>query len=564
MTSQTGYPSIDKPWLSCYDRALSEEEIPKCSAYHLLYENNKDHMDEVALIYFNRKIKFREIFVKIHKTAASLKAFGIEKGDIVTLQVLNMPQVVYLFYALSYIGAVANMIYVSTPVEETRTLLYDTESKMYITIDFMWKKQKNAIHGTSVEHVLLLQVGEEADFMTKAAIHMLSKSKKDHTCMNWRAFLSYGKGMPEEVNEAECPVAMVYTGGTTGKSKAVVLANRSMNALVYQYKYSYISLKRGEKFMNTMPPFIAFGIVLALHMPLCLGIKNVLVIDPSPEKAGVYFFKYRPNFYVCGNSALENIMNHPKIQNLDLRFVKVLAAGGDTMPSVLESKTNIFLKSHDAKTTLCVGYGMTEVGSTVVTSTPDIYKEGTVGVPLPGTVVKIVDLTTQNELSYDEDGEVCFYTPTMMLGYFKDTDETNHIIRKHDDGKNWVHSGDIGHITKDGFLVISDRIKRIIMTWQDGIYHKVFPKLLEDIFMEIKGINAVSVVGRKITDVFHELIAFVVIDESKSKDEMLELLKNQANKHLNTWERPVEYRFIKELPRTAVGKVDYRELEKQV
>ena len=564
MTSQTGYPSIDKPWLSYYDRALSEEEIPKCSAYHLLYENNKDHMDEVALIYFNRKIKFRELFDKIHKTAASLKAFGIENGDIVTLQVLNMPQVVYLFYALSYIGAVANMIYVSTPEEETRTLLRDTESKMYITIDFMWKKQKNAIHGTSVEHVLLLQVGEEADFVTKAAIHMKSKSEKDHTCMNWRTFLSYGKDMPEEVNEAECPMAMVYTGGTTGKSKAVVLANRSMNALVYQYKYAYVSLKRGEIFMNTMPPFIAFGIVLALHMPLCLGIKNVLVIDPSPEKAGVYFYKYRPNFYVCGNSALENIMKHPKIQNLDLSFVKVLAAGGDTMPSVLESKTNIFLKSHNAKTTLCVGYGMTEVGSTVVTSTPDIYKEGTVGVPLPGTVVKIVNVTTQNELSYDEDGEVCFYTPTMMLGYFRDTDETDHIIRKHDDGKSWVHSGDIGHISKDGFLVISGRIKRIIMTWQDGVYHKVFPKLLEDIFMEIKGVNAVSVVGRKITDVFHELVAFVVIDECKSKDEMLELLKNQAVKQLNTWERPVEYRFVEELPRTAVGKVDYRELERQV
>ena len=233
------------------------------------------------------------------------------------------------------------------------------------------------------------------------------------------------------------------------------------------------------------------------------------------------------------------------------------------MPSVLESKTNIFLKSHNAKTTLCVGYGMTEVGSTVVTSTPDIYKEGTVGVPLPGTVVKIVNVTTQNELSYDEDGEVCFYTPTMMLGYFRDTDETDHIIRKHDDGKSWVHSGDIGHISKDGFLVISGRIKRIIMTWQDGVYHKVFPKLLEDIFMEIKGVNAVSVVGRKITDVFHELVAFVVIDECKSKDEMLELLKNQAVKQLNTWERPVEYRFVEELPRTAVGKVNYRELEKQ-
>lgn len=144
---KTGYPSIDKPWLKFYDKALNESDIPECSAYHLLYQNNKDYMDDIALIYFNRKIKFKELFENIRKTAMSLTALGIGKGDIVTLQVLNMPQTVYLFYALSYIGAVANMIYFSASVKETNEILINTKSKMYIAIDSLWETHKESVKG---------------------------------------------------------------------------------------------------------------------------------------------------------------------------------------------------------------------------------------------------------------------------------------------------------------------------------------------------------------------------------------------------------------------------------
>lgn len=149
---KTGYPSIDKPWLKFYDKALNESDIPECSAYHLLYQNNKDYMDDVALIYFNKKIKFKELFENIRKTAMSLTALGIGKGDIVTLQVLNMPQTVYLFYALSYIGAVANMIYFSASVKETNEILINTKSKMYIAIDSLWETHKESVKGTDVQH----------------------------------------------------------------------------------------------------------------------------------------------------------------------------------------------------------------------------------------------------------------------------------------------------------------------------------------------------------------------------------------------------------------------------
>lgn len=563
---KTGYPSIDKPWLKFYDKALNESDIPECSAYHLLYQNNKDYMDDVALIYFNRKIKFKELFENIRKTAMSLTALGIGKGDIVTLQVLNMPQTVYLFYGLSYIGAVANMIYFSASVKETNEILINTKSKMYIAIDSLWETHKESIKKTDVQHVLLLKIAETADIVTRTIINIKSKAVKTTNCMNWKQFLKYGNSISviDEVNESRIPVAMVYTGGTTGKSKAVVLSSKSMNGLVYQYTYALPELKRGGKLMNSIPPFVAYGIVFDLHMPLCRGIKNILILDPSPENAASNFYKYCPNYYICGCPQNESIMNHPGIQKMNLDFIKVFAVGGDTVTPAFEERANKFLKDHNADTTISVGYGMTEAAAAVATSLPEVSRVGTVGIPLPGTIIKVVEPDTINELPYNHDGEICFSTPTMMLGYYKNEEETDNIIKVHNDGKKYIHSGDIGHIDEDGFVTISGRIKRIIATWGNNAYHKVFPKLIEDMFVEIEGIHEVSIVGRKITNVFCELIAFVVLDKGNNKENTERLLRNISDEKLDTWERPVEYRFIDALPRTTIGKVNYRELEKEI
>ena len=556
----TGYPSIDKPWLKYYDKALMEEEIPECSAFRMLYENNKDYLTGTALIYFRKKMTYKTLFEKIVKAAAALTALGIGKGDIVTLQTLNMPQTVILFYALSYIGAVANNIFVTEGAEELHDILNDTDSKMYITMDSFWNSHKNAISGTGVTHVLLLQVAQEADMVTKIVLSLKNKSQNAE-CLTWNGFLAYGNKKTDEVNDSSLPVAMVYTGGTTGKSKAVVLSNKNMNALVMQYERTYVDLKRGEIFMNSLPMFIAFGIVCSMHMPLCLGIVNVIVADPIPMNSGKYFAKYKPNYFVNGVAGIESIINHPKVRKLKLDFIKVLAAGGEPVPVLLEEKTNHFLKEHQSKVKLCIGYGMTEVASTVVTSSPRANQMGTVGIPVPGTVIKIVDPETTSELSYDEDGEICFHTPSMMLGYYKEEEETKNIIKLHTDGMLWVHSGDIGRISRDGFLAVVGRIKRIISVRKDGIYHKVFPKLLEEKLEKADGVEGIVIVGRERPAIEHELVAFVVKNSQRTQEEVEGQLQEYVQKNLEIWEQPIEYHFVEAFPRTDVGKLNYRKLE---
>ena len=204
---------------------------------------------------------------------------------------------------------------------------------------------------------------------------------------------------------------------------------------------------------------------------------------------------------------------------------------------------------------------MTEVAATVVTESPNACKQGTVGVPLPGTIVKIVSPETTDEIGYNEVGEICFHTPTMMMGYFNKPDETNLMKKLHADGIEWIHSGDLGKVDPEGFLTVVGRIKRIIEIRQNGIYHNVFPKLLEDELEKTEGVDAIAIVGRKKPEIINELVAFVV-KKDDCEEIKIEMALSELSEHLlAAWEQPVEYRFIEEFPRTTIGKVDYRKLE---
>ncbi len=560
---QTGYPSIDKPWRKHYKTDDIDSSVTKTSVYRFLKSGNEFNLNNIAIRYFNHKIRYYELLSYIDECAGKLTYLGIGKGDVVTIQSLSMPQVTILFYALGKIGAVANIVYVTANEKEIHESLVQTKSKAYIAMDAIYEKNKKALDDTLVESILLLSLGEMADLITRLAINLKMKSKvyKSKDIYTWKAFMNLPSAEFEDNEDGSLPVALIYTSGTTGKSKAVVLTNEAMNSLAIQYKYADIGMKPGESFMNALPPFIAFGLVFSMHVPLCLGLMEIIVPDPTASKMGEQFAKYRPNYFVHGVSASESILENKKIQNMNLKFVKVLAAGGESVPIAFEKKVNKFLHEHNSDAQISIGYGMTEVAATVVTSSTNVYKEGTVGIPLPLTNIKIVEEGTINELGYNEEGEICFNAPTMMKEYFQNAEETNKVMRQHNDGLYWIHSGDMGKIDEDGFVTIVGRYKRMIPVRLGMVYHKVFPKLIEDVLGEIAGINAISIVGKETNDQqLHELVAYVVIEDKYDKEEMIAKLKETAST-FEEWERPVQYIYIDSLPRTQVGKVDYLLLE---
>lgn len=562
----TGYPSIDKPWLKYYKNPVLSTLSPECSMYEYLLRNNKEYQNNTALIYFDRKISYEYLFSLIEKAANAFSKLGIVKGDIVTIQALSLPQVVVMIYALSKIGATANLVYVTLNAKEVRENLISTQSKVFVTIDTIYHSYDADIQTEHLQTIVLLSVADEMDFVSKMVFSLKSKAsfKTCRACeLNWKTFLKIGnEGDSEACGSAVDPVIMVYTGGTTGKSKAVMLSNANMNFGALQYMP--LGFERHKSFLSVLPPFIAFGLTVTIHMPLVFGIKSILCVSANPSEISGFVEKYKPNYIVCGTAQAEKMMNALQKKNTDLSSLSFLGVGGEALSNKLEDDINIFLNAHHSPTRIVQGYAMSETAASSTAARADLHMRGTVGIPFVYTTVKIVNADTLEELPYGEKGEICIHSPSTMIGYYKNDEETNSILKTHQDGLKWVHTGDIGYMDENGFLTIVGRIKRMILVAANDSYFKVFPKLLEDELLKSGCIKAISIVGRPHKEKHNELIAFIVPHADVSHEKVVETLMLFAEAKLEKHERPIEYIVVSELPLTTVGKVDYRQLESRL
>lgn len=571
----TGKPSIDRPWERFYSKNTLTTEFPISSVYSCIYEQNKNHLGRIALNYYGRKISYGELFEKIEEAAKAFKENGIKKGDIVTISMPTTPETVYMFYALSKIGAISNMIDPRTSEEGIKHYLNEVDSKLLVVLDVFNKKISNIVDDTSIEKIInvsasdSLPLGMNIGYQTMQFINGIKGKKidvaKNDKNINWNQFIDSGKnysGITEETYEKNTPVSIVHTGGTTGVPKGVLLSNDSFNAIAYQYKTSGMHLLPGQKFLDIMPPFIAYGLGCGIHMPLVVGMTAVLIPNFVPKDFANYIVKYEPNHLAGVPSHWENLLNSKKLKNKDLSFLITPAVGGDGMDLKLEEEASQFLQEHNAPNNIIKGYGITEECSLAAACINDINKLGSVGIPLPQNVISIFEPDTENELDYGEKGEICITGPTLMLGYYNNQEASDAILKKHADGKTWIHTQDIGYMTEDGFLYVDGRIKRVIIR-HDGF--KVFPFLIEKTIAEHRAVKSCMVVG--IPDTEHSQgylpkAHIILKDEYKSlaseiEKEIYELCK----KVLPEYVVPCEYKFRDEFPVTAIGKVDFKSME---
>lgn len=355
----------------------------------------------------------------------------------------------------------------------------------------------------------------------------------------------------------------MHTGGTTGVPKGVMLSDDNLNKSAFQAIKSGFDFQREHTWLNIMPPFIAYGVGNGLHLPLIVGMEVILIPSFNPDEFADLLNKYHPNHMVGVPSHYGNIICNKKMQNQDLSYIIAPTVGGDAMDISLEKETNEFLAKHNCSYPACKGYGMSEVAAGVsICSSHDVNKIGSVGIPLTHTTMAIFDTTTGKELPYNEEGEICMTGPNTMVGYYNNETETNNIVKRHDDGLMWVHSGDIGYIDEDGFVFIKDRIKRVIIR-HDGF--KVFPSLIEKTVDRNKNVISNCAVG--IADTSHSQgklpIVFAVLKDGCNADVVKKELFELCQKELPEYVQPVDFVFIDKMPLTPIGKVDYRALEKE-
>ncbi len=567
----TGYPSIDKPWLKYYSDDAIGSKVPECTMYEYIRDNNKAHLSDIAVVYFGRKITYKELLACVDQTAAAFEQLGVRRGDIVTIQSLSIPQVVFMIYALSKIGAVANLIFANANASAVKASLAETGSHVLVSMEPIYNSMKDSLCNADLDAIIVIGIQDEMDFLTKTVYSISAKTKKlkPNGCVfPWKDFFATGKEKSSAVTGKNLdPVIMVYTGGTTGKSKAVVLSNYNINAGALQYVY--LGFERQKTMLCALPPFIAFGITVTLHTPLAFGLRTALCVGADPTEIGRFVERYKPNYIICGTAQAEKMMAALQSKKTDLSFLRCLSLGGDVLPEKLEDELNEFLIAYNAKIRIAQGYAMSETAAATAASTRTIdttvYKKGTIGVPLVHTNIKIVDPDSGEILKYNQNGEICIHGPSTMMEYFHNREETDNILKVHEDGLLWVHTGDIGSVDEDGFITIAGRIKRMILTFEDNICHKVFPKLLEDEFLKCDCLKAISIVGkaRKGDSLVNDLVAFVVLEDSITGETAKAQLAEYAQKMFESYERPCKYIVVNQLPRTTIGKVDYRALEKE-
>ena len=541
----TGYPSIDKPWLKYYDISPEDVIIPNVSLYGYIYENNIDNLDDVALNYYHRRITYKQLFENIDNFVLKFSKLGIAKGDIVSISCITTPEMLYSFFALNRIGAIVNMIDPRIGSAGIKNRINENKSEYLITLDIFNTKLNELIRNTTIRCVI-----ESLQF--NGGVHNgseFSRKRDESKCKIDDVF-------PND------PACIVYTGGTTGSTKAVVLSNRNFVAMAVQYSKLKVNMKRKDTFLSIIPPFFPYGICVSTYVPIALGLETIIVPKFDISIFSKIMMEYRPNHITGVPRYWEEFMKAIANKRVNLSFIKSAGCGGDGMNAELERRINKFLEEHGSSSKIMKGYGMTEVSAAAVTCTSNCNEIGSVGIPLVCNTVSIFNVETGKEISYFEDkaGEICIVSPCTMLGYRNNDEATNKLIRIHEDGLKWVHTGDCGRIDRDGKLYIECRYKRIILRRGQTIY----PNSIEDVIMQSNYVESVAVVAMKHPDLVNVPVACITVkEEYKGRFDIIQKdLQERCKEVLPEYSLPYEYRVLDFMPYTAAGKIDFKTIER--
>ena len=547
-----------------FDQPLKNVEYFDGGLYDAVYESSCRWPHNVALEYFETQITYKEMVKKINRVAAALKAIGAEKGENITICMPNTPESIYMFYAVNEICAVANMIHPLSSEKEIEDYLNQAHSRIMLCIDISYPKVENIIKNTEVEQLIVVSPSRSMDLIVRA-VYKLTKGRKNHikksqTIITWDKFLSKANryiGNPHaRVNSTDAAVIM-YSGGTTGKPKGIILSNLNFNAQAVGAKYLVPELIKSEhSFLTFLPNFHAFGLGVCIHMPLYFGCRVVLIPQFNAKKLRKYIKKYKINILV-GVPTVFDYLTKIKFGPRELKGIKGVVSGGDVVSMSTKERVNDFLKEHGSKAVLENGYGLSEAsGGFIFSPRPVAKSPDGIGFPIPDNEVIIVDLKTGKVAKTGEDGEIAVRGLSVMKGYLGKPEETKKAFIKVGN-KKYLRTGDIGYVDEDGLFHFRSRLKRMIIS--NG--YNIYPANIEDVTMKCQSVASCAVVGREDKVRGEKVVVFVVAKPDTHERAIRKELGAIYRKYLAKYEIPREIRFIDELPKTKLAKVDFKALE---
>ena len=559
---------LDAPWSKYYTEDDLNYRIPNISIYEQVRRSSIKYPNNIAISYLGKKIKYKKLIKQIDNCAKGFKRLGVKKGDIVTIMLPNVPEVLISLYALNKIGAIGNMTHPLSAEGEIEETLLTTRSKYLIIYDARYDKIKDFIYNMGLNKVIFVSPADSLSFI-KRTVYKISQRKKfthhpnNSLFMNWRSFYRMSKRSKKfniKKYGKNTPAVILHSGGTSGKPKNIVIQNRAFIFAAKGEQIDLIRLTPSDSALAIMPNFHGFGLSVLMHTPLALGCSTILVPTFDAKKFDTLFKKTKPTCVLGVPTLFEALVNSDNEKNLDLSFLKYVISGGDLLSDALEDKINKYLKDHNSKAIITQGYGLSEALACVTMAHDDINKKGSSGIPLAGNYIKILDPNTREKLDYGETGEIVISGKALMMGYLNDDVETNEALQVHDDGHVWLHTGDLGYMDEDGFLFYKGRIKRMIISSGYNIY----PSHIEEIIQKHPAVLQCSVIGVPHDYKGQVAKAFVVLNDGYLGMLVKKDIMDFCKKNLAKYMMPSEIVIRKKLPKTKLGKVDFQKLQSDI
>lgn len=549
-------------WYKYYGKK-NKINYPNLSIYELIEKTSKSFPNYDAYEYFGKTVSYKDFILKIKKCASALLKIGVKQGDRVTICMPNTPSAIIMFYAINFVGATSSMIHPLSSENEIEFYLKESNSKYILTLDLVYDKVVKVVNKTNIDKIIVSSVSDNMGKFKRSIYWFFSgrknKIQKNSKSLFYSDFLKLAtdyKDLEPIKVEKDDEAVILYSGGTTGSPKGVILTNLNFNALAMQARISCDPAKAGDSILAILPIFHGFGLGVSIHTPLYIGMKVILIPNFNSRKFGNLIKKHKPNF-ITGVPTLYEALIKTKLKKQDLSNLTSVICGGDTLTPAFKAEVDNFLKSHGSKAKIRSGYGLTECTGASCLNLRFQYRDNSIGIPLPDMQYKIVKIGTFNEVKPNHDGEICICGPTVMKGYLNNEEETKSVLVRHSDGKIWLHTGDIGSMDEDGFIYFKQRLKRLIISSGYNIY----PSYVEEVIKKHHAIENCAIVGIPHKYKHQVVKAYIVLKEQYKNSLLIKKdIKKYCEKSLVRYSWPYEYEFIDALPTTLVGKVSYKDL----
>ena len=560
--------NIKTPWLKYYKEGVPAHlNYPKGTMVGYFLEAVARYPENIAIEYYGRTYTYRAFYEMIRDTAKSLKSQGVKEGDTIAICMPNTPEAILMFYAANMVGALVSLIHPLSAEKEIQNYINGSGATFLLSLDLVYDKVHNIVDNTCIKKIVIASAGDSLKTIKKFLYKFknrgtVPKIELTDDIMTWNEFINYGYDYQGEIaclKGANDPAVILYSGGTSGDPKGILLTNMNFNALALSCHKMIEQSGEGESILAILPIFHGFGLGVCIHTTLGCGMRVVLVPNFNPKDFGKLLHKHKISI-VCGVPSLFESLTKTSMGKNDLSKLKSAISGGDFMSKDLKNKVDTYFREHGSNAEIRVGYGLTEASAAICVTPTGEYRESSIGVPFPDTYIKVVRVGTHDEVPYGEDGEICISGPTVMMGYLNNLEETIQTLQIHEDGRTWLHTGDVGSMDKDGFVYFKQRVKRIIIS--NG--YNLYPSYIETIINSHPDVFTSTVIGIPHPKKVQVAKAYIVLkDGVKPSKDVEKSIRLHCEKNLARYSLPAVYEFRDSLPKTLVGKVAYRELEKE-